>query len=70
MTGNAIAQIALYVGVLLLLAKPLGVYMARVYEGQSSGLDRVLRPAERLFYRSSCIVVAVLFLVEVGIRSF
>jgi len=51
MTGNAIAQIALYVGVLLLLAKPLGVYMARVYEGQSSGLDRVLRPVERLFYR-------------------
>jgi K+-transporting ATPase ATPase A chain len=51
MTGNDIVQIVLYFGVLLLLAKPLGVYMARVYEGQPSGLDRVLGPVERLFYR-------------------
>jgi potassium-transporting ATPase potassium-binding subunit len=51
MTGNDILQLFLYFGVLLLLAKPLGVYMARVYEGQPSGLDRVLGPVERLFYR-------------------
>ncbi len=51
MTGNDILQIVLYFGILLLLAKPLGVYMARVYEGQPSGLDRVLGPVERLFYR-------------------
>ncbi len=51
MTGNDILQIFLFFGVLLLLAKPLGVYMARVYEGQPSGLDRVLGPVERLFYR-------------------
>jgi len=51
MTGNDIIQIVLYFGVLLLLAKPLGVYMARVYEEQPSGLDRVLGPVERLFYR-------------------
>ena len=51
MTGNDILQIVLYFGVLWLLAKPLGVYMARVYEGQPSGLDRVLGPIERLFYR-------------------
>jgi len=51
MTGNAYLQLGLYVGVLMLLAKPLGVYMARVYEGQSSGLNRVLGPVERLFYR-------------------
>ncbi len=51
MTGNDILQIAIFFGVLLLLAKPLGVYMARVYEGQPSGLDRVLGPVERLFYR-------------------
>ncbi len=51
MTGNDILQIVLYFGVLWLLAKPLGVYMARVYEGQPSGLDRVLGPVERLFYR-------------------
>jgi potassium-transporting ATPase potassium-binding subunit len=51
MTGNDIVQIILYFGVLLLLAKPLGVYMARVYEGQPSGLDSVLGPVESLFYR-------------------
>jgi K+-transporting ATPase ATPase A chain len=51
MTGNDIVQIIIYFGVLLLLAKPLGVYMARVYEGQPSALDRVLGPVERLFYR-------------------
>src|SRR5690242_1570938 len=51
MSGNDILQLVLYFGVLLLLAKPLGVYMARVYEGKPSGLDRVLGPVERLFYR-------------------
>jgi K+-transporting ATPase ATPase A chain len=51
MTGNDILQLVLYFSVLLLLAKPLGVYMARVYEGKPSGLDRVLGPVERLFYR-------------------
>src|SRR5512143_1140059 len=51
MTGNDILQIVLYFVALLLLAKPLGLYMARVYEGQPSGLDRVLGPVERLFYR-------------------
>jgi hypothetical protein len=51
MTGNGILQLVVYFGVLLLLAKPLGVYMARVYEGTPSGLDLVLGPVERLFYR-------------------
>ncbi len=52
MTGNDILQIVLYFVALLLLAKPLGLYMARVYEGQPSGLDRLLGPGERLFYRT------------------
>jgi K+-transporting ATPase ATPase A chain len=51
MTGNSILQLILYFGVLLLLVKPLGVYMSRVYEGESYGLNRVLGPAERIFYR-------------------
>jgi K+-transporting ATPase ATPase A chain len=37
--------------VLLALAKPIGWYMARVYEGQSVGLNRVLGSVERLLYR-------------------
>ncbi len=48
---NGLVQIGLYFVVLLALAKPLGWYMARVYEGQPCGLDRVLGPLERLVYR-------------------
>jgi potassium-transporting ATPase potassium-binding subunit len=51
MTGNDVLQIVLYFSILLLLAGPLGIYMARVYEGQPCGLDPILGPLERLFYR-------------------
>jgi K+-transporting ATPase ATPase A chain len=52
---NAIGwvQIALYLFVLVALVKPLGAYMARVYEGKPCGLDRVLGWLERLVYRAS-----------------
>ena len=53
MTTNGLLQIGLYLVVLLLLVKPLGWYMARVYEGEPIGLDRVLRPVERFLYRLS-----------------
>ena len=46
-------QLALYLAVLLLLAKPLGSFMARVYQGERTFLDPVLRPVERLIYRLS-----------------
>jgi K+-transporting ATPase ATPase A chain len=51
MTANGLLQIALFAVLLLALVKPLGVYMARVYEGKPIGIDRVLGPVERLFYR-------------------
>jgi potassium-transporting ATPase potassium-binding subunit len=44
-------QIAIYVVVLLALAKPLGVYMAAVYEGRALRTQRILGPVERLIYR-------------------
>jgi potassium-transporting ATPase potassium-binding subunit len=53
MTANAWIQVILYVGVLIALAKPLGWYMARVYQGQPCGLDRVLRPVEGWLYRAA-----------------
>jgi K+-transporting ATPase ATPase A chain len=46
-------QLILYVVVLLLLAKPLGSFMAKVYQGERTFLDRVLGPVERLIYRIS-----------------
>jgi K+-transporting ATPase ATPase A chain len=46
---NALLQYAIYLGVLLLLVKPLGAYMADVYEGKY----RFLAPLENLVYRSA-----------------
>lgn len=53
MTTNNILQIAFYIGALLLLAKPLGLYMARVYEGAPMRIDKILGPLERWIYRLS-----------------
>src|ERR1700729_3049949 len=43
--------IFLFVGILTALALPLGNYMAAVYTGEHTVLDRVLGPVERLLYR-------------------
>jgi hypothetical protein len=51
MTLNGYLQIGFYFVVLIALVKPLGSYMARVYEGKSFGLDRVLGSFECLIYR-------------------
>ncbi|HKB02671.1 MAG TPA: potassium-transporting ATPase subunit KdpA [Gemmataceae bacterium] len=51
MTTNATVQLVLYLVVLIALVKPLGVYMARVYEGRPCGLDRALGWLERGIYR-------------------
>jgi K+-transporting ATPase ATPase A chain len=51
MTLNAYLQIAIYLVVLVALVKPLGAYMARVYEGKVV-LERVLGPIERAVYRA------------------
>jgi K+-transporting ATPase ATPase A chain len=53
MTSNAFLQLAIYFAVLLLCVKPLGSYMARVYEGEPVFLTKVLGPVERLFYRAA-----------------
>jgi K+-transporting ATPase ATPase A chain len=46
-------QLIFYFVVLLALAKPLGSFMAKVYQGERTFLDRVLGPVERFFYRIS-----------------
>ena len=50
MTQNGYLQLALYVVVLIALAKPLGAYMANVYEGRSV-VTRIGAPLENLIYR-------------------
>src|SRR5438552_345483 len=44
-------QILLYSLVLLALTRPMGLYMARVFQGERTWLDPILGPVERLFYR-------------------
>ncbi|HEX9091126.1 MAG TPA: potassium-transporting ATPase subunit KdpA [Anaerolineales bacterium] len=51
MTAHGYVQIGIFFVVLLLLVKPLGLYMAKVYQGESTFLDRPFRPLERLIYR-------------------
>lgn len=51
MTLNGIFQLIFFMVVLILLIKPLGLFMARVYQGEHTFLDRVIGPVERLFYR-------------------
>ena len=51
MTVEGWIQIALFGGVVLLLVKPLGGYMTRVFAGERTLLSPVLGPLERAFYR-------------------
>ncbi|HHY93394.1 MAG TPA: potassium-transporting ATPase subunit A, partial [Firmicutes bacterium] len=51
MTGADIGQLVLYLVLLVLLAIPLGNYMARVFKLEKTGLDWLLSPVERLIYR-------------------
>jgi potassium-transporting ATPase potassium-binding subunit len=53
MTVNGWLQIALYCVLLVLLTKPLGGYMTRVFAGERTPLSPVFRPVERLLYRLS-----------------
>jgi K+-transporting ATPase ATPase A chain len=53
MTWNGWLQFAVLFGAVLALMRPLGIYIAKVLEGEKTFLDPVLRPVERLIYRLS-----------------
>ncbi|GAP06042.1 K+-transporting ATPase, KdpA [Anaerolinea thermolimosa] len=44
-------QLPIYIGVLLILVKPLGSYMARVYQGERTFLSPVIAPIERFMLK-------------------
>jgi K+-transporting ATPase ATPase A chain len=50
-TANGWFQIAIFLGAVLAVTKPMGLFMARVFEREKTFLDPVLRPLERLLYR-------------------
>ena len=51
MTVFGYLQVGLYLTVLLLLVKPLGSYIARVFQNQRTFLSPVIGPIERFSYR-------------------
>ena len=53
MTANGWFQIAVFVLVLFAVTKPIGAFMARVFSGEKTFLDPVMRPIERLMYRAT-----------------
>ncbi len=52
MDARGWSEIIFTVALSVVLAFPLGIYMARVWQGQSTWLDPVLRPIEGLLYKS------------------
>src|SRR6202161_4375671 len=51
MTANGWFQILVFLGLILAVTKPMGVFMARVFSRERTFLDPVMRPVERLLYR-------------------
>jgi K+-transporting ATPase ATPase A chain len=51
MTVNGCLQILLFLLIVFLVTKPLGVFMTRVFNREKTFMDPVLRPIERLLYR-------------------
>jgi potassium-transporting ATPase potassium-binding subunit len=51
MTSLGILQIVIYFLLILVLTKPVGIFMARLFEGERTFLHPVVRPFERLIYK-------------------
>ena len=51
MTANGILQILFFFLLVLLVTRPLGHFMARVFEGEKTLLDPVFKPIERALYK-------------------
>ena len=51
MTSVGIVQILAFFGLILLVTKPVGLFMARVFQGERTFLHPILRPLELLVYR-------------------
>jgi K+-transporting ATPase ATPase A chain len=52
-TLNSVLQVLIFLGLVLLITKPLGQYMMKVFSGKRTWLSPVLVPVERLFYKLS-----------------
>src|ERR1039458_8917478 len=53
MTANGWLQIAVFLALIFAVTKPMGVFMTRVFNRERTFMDPVLRPVERLIYRTT-----------------
>ena len=51
MTSIGILQILVFFGLILLVTKPIGLFMSRLFQGERTFLHPVLRPIEALVYK-------------------
>ncbi len=50
---SSVLQVLIFLALVLLVTKPLGLYMTRVFAGERTWLSPALVPVERIFYRLS-----------------
>ncbi len=50
-TLNSVAQVAIVLGLVLLVTKPIGLYLYHIFRGDRTWLSPVLRPVERVIYK-------------------
>ena len=55
MTVNGWLQILFFLALIFAVTKPLGIFMARVFNREKTLMDLVLRPVERLLYRVTAV---------------
>jgi len=51
MTANGWLQILVFFAIIFASTKPIGLFMARVFSGERTFMDPILKPVERLIYR-------------------
>lgn len=51
MTFNGWFQILLFIAIIIAIAKPVGLFMTQVFNGERTFMHPVMRPVERLIYR-------------------
>ena len=52
-TLNSVLQVLIFLGIVLLLTKPVGLYLYKVFNGERTWLSPVVVPVERFFYKLS-----------------
>src|SRR5215469_11107036 len=50
-TLNSVLQVLIFLVIVLLITKPMGLYMTAIFSGRRTWLSPVFSPVERLFYR-------------------